>query len=128
MVLGIGIDNIEVARVEQRLRKEDGLKEQLFTPREIAYCESKVHSVRHYAARFASKEAFLKAIGRGLVDGSLFREIEIVSNQDGGPQLMLHGRARKMAETLGINNVQVALSSTKELAGAVVTLETEKGF
>ncbi len=124
MLLGIGIDGIEVARVGHRLSKENGLKQQLFTPGEIAHCDSKIHSAQNYAARFAAKEAFLKAVGCGLHDGLLFREIEVVNDYQSQPHLVLHGAAKQLAEANGVTNIHVSLSHTKMLAGAIVTLET----
>ncbi|MCK4655879.1 MAG: holo-ACP synthase [candidate division Zixibacteria bacterium] len=123
MIFGIGIDDIEVERVGRQVRSEDGFTESVFTPGEIEYCESRRNSAQGYAARFAAKEAFLKAIGTGWRDGMAFSEIEIVNDDFGKPQLVLHGKAREHAEANGITNIQVSLSHLKHTASAVVTLE-----
>ncbi|MDD4052515.1 MAG: holo-ACP synthase [candidate division Zixibacteria bacterium] len=124
MIFGIGIDQVEVARVEKRLAQESGLKESLFTPGEIAYCQTKRYGAQNFAARFAAKEAFLKALGTGWREGIAFREIEIINDQLGKPSCRLHGQASKMAEQNHIIAVQVSLTHIHELAAAIVTLET----
>ncbi len=123
MILGIGIDHIEVERVNARINDHQGLREQLFTSREIEYCESKKFSGQHYAARFAAKEAFFKAIGTGWRNGMAFDEVEITNDDLGRPDLVVHGRAEKAIEENMITNIQVSLSHTKDFASAIVTLE-----
>ena len=123
MIFGIGIDEIEVERVEKLIHKEDGLREKLFTSNEIRYCESKKHGARNFAARFAAKEAFLKAAGTGWRDGLAFGEIEITNDGLGKPCLVLHGKASEFAEKNGIRNTHVSLSHLKDLASAIVVLE-----
>ena len=123
MILGIGIDHIEVERVSAKMTETEGLREQLFTSREIDYCESKRFAAQHYAARFAAKEAFFKAIGTGWRNGMAFDEVEITNDEMGRPDLVVHGRAEKAIEENKISNIQVSLSHTKHLAGAIVTLE-----
>ncbi len=123
MIFGIGIDGVEVGRMKRRLAEEDGLRETLFTEGEIAYCEGRRFSAQNYAARFAAKEAFLKALGTGWRHGIAFREIEIVNDMQGKPSCVLHGQARKLADEFGIAAIQVSLSHIQELATAVVTVE-----
>jgi holo-[acyl-carrier protein] synthase len=123
LIFGIGIDGIEVARIEKRIRSENGLVEQLFTIGEIEYCESKRYSAQNYAARFAAKEAFMKAMGTGGQDVPVFREIEIVNDKRGRPALVLHGRAEELVKLNKITNIQVSLSHVKDFAGAIVVLE-----
>ncbi|MBP7870250.1 MAG: holo-ACP synthase, partial [Candidatus Saccharicenans sp.] len=77
MIFGVGVDIIEVDRIEDKLSRTPGLKDKLYTPVEIGYCESKKFPAQHYAARFAAKEAFLKALGTGWSRGVKFSEIEI---------------------------------------------------
>jgi holo-[acyl-carrier protein] synthase len=124
VIFGIGTDIIEVERIEQQIHKETGLKQKLFTPREIAYCESKKHAAQHFAARFAAKEAFMKALGTGWRDGLAFGEIEIVNDPLGQPQIILHGKAAEMIADRGITRTMVSLSHIKQTAIAVVFLET----
>jgi holo-[acyl-carrier protein] synthase len=124
MIFGIGIDQVEVARVEKRLAQESGLKESLFTPAEIAYCQSKRHGAQNFAARFAAKEAFLKALGTGWRGGVTFCDIEIINDRQGRPACVLHGQARKLADDNHIAAIQVSLTHIHDLAAAIVTLET----
>ena len=123
MIYGIGTDIIEVQRIEEKLRRTKGLKTRLFTGREIAYCESKHRPAMNYAARFAAKEAFLKAMGTGWSNGYAFSEIEIVNNAQGKPELFVHGSVGEFCRTHGIAGMQVSMSHIKDLAKAVVVLE-----
>jgi len=123
LIFGIGIDEIEVARIEKQIQKEAGFKERVFTSAEIEYCESKKYRGQHYAARFAAKEAFMKAVGTGWRDGLAFNEIEIVKDELGRPALVLYGKAKEITDKHKITNIHVSLSHIKELANAIVTLE-----
>jgi holo-[acyl-carrier protein] synthase len=123
LIFGIGTDIIEVPRVARQLAQTEGLKTQLYTEREIAYCESKGISSQHYAARFAAKEAFLKAMGTGWRDGYRFCEIEIVNDELGKPEIVLHGEVKKFCAGNQISGIHVSLSHTKEFATAVVIVE-----
>jgi len=123
MIVGIGTDIIEVPRIEKLLTKQKRFQGRIFTETEIAYCETKKNKVQNYAARFAAKEAFLKAIGTGWRQGVSFKEIEIVNNERGKPEIFLSGKAREFADDLGITNIQVSLSHLKDFAIAVVAAE-----
>jgi holo-[acyl-carrier protein] synthase len=123
MIVGIGTDIIEVTRIERLLTKQKRFQKRIFTEREIAYCETKKNKAQNYAARFAAKEAFLKAIGTGWRGGVAFREIEIVNNARGKPEMFLTGAAKEFADKLGITNIQVSLSHLKDFSIAVVTAE-----
>lgn len=123
MIFGIGIDAIEIDRVDGKVHYDKGLRSRLFTSGEIEYCESKTNSALNYAARFAAKEAFLKALGTGLREGLAFVDIEVINDELGKPHLVLHGAAREHAEARGITNIQVSLSHLKHTACAIVTLE-----
>ena len=123
MIFGIGTDIIEVTRIERKLTQTKGLKEKIFTPNEIAYCESKARSVQHFAARFSAKEAFLKAMGTGWRGGLSFDEIEIVNNEAGKPGIVVRGKVKAFCAARGITGMHVSLSHLKDLAQAVVILE-----
>jgi holo-[acyl-carrier protein] synthase len=127
VILGVGIDDIEVERMSRGLRKESGLKERLFTPDEIRYCEGQRHAAMHFAARFAAKEAFAKALGTGISGGMTFREIEVVRDTDGRPGIRLHDRACRGAEERGVGRIHVSLTHTRGRAAAIVILETGEG-
>lgn len=127
MIFGAGTDIIEVQRVEDKLLRTGGLKARLFTEREIAYCESKHRPALHYAARFAAKEAFLKAMGTGWTGGHKFSEIEVVNNALGKPELVVHGKVKEFCEAHGIGAMEVSLSHIQDVASAVVVLERRPG-
>jgi holo-[acyl-carrier protein] synthase len=116
MVVGCGIDLVEIARVrDERERDRAGFEESLFTANEIAACASRRDPARHYAACFAAKEAFLKAAGSGAPDAGAWRAIELVRGARGEPGLRVHGAAADRA--------RVALSVGAEWAVAAVVLE-----
>ena len=124
VIVGVGIDLVEIARMETGLGKEHGLNEQLFTERERAFCESKAMPAQHYAARFAAKEAFLKALGTGWRDGIGFREIEVTADALGKPELQLRGAAKAQAGARSARAIHLSLSHDAAHAIAVVILES----
>jgi len=123
LIFGVGTDIIEVRRVGDKLARTKGLKEKVFTPREIEYCETKKMSAQHFAARFSAKEAFLKAMGTGWSGGHRFDEIEVVNDPLGKPELFVHGKVKIFCEARGITGMTVSLSHIKDMATAVVVLE-----
>ena len=125
MIFGIGTDIIEIRRVGDKLARTKRLKEKVFTPREIEYCEARKMSAQHFAARFSAKEAFLKAMGTGWSGGRKFDEIEVVNDALGKPELFVHGKVKEFCEAHGITGMEVSLSHIKDLAQAVVVLETK---
>lgn len=125
MIVGIGTDIIEVKRIERLLSKQKRFKERIFTRDEIEYCEHKKNNVQNYAARFAVKEALLKAIGTGWREGVAFKEIEVKNNEKGKPELVLSGTVKKITEEMGVTNIQVSISHLKDLAIGMVILESQ---
>jgi len=123
MIAGLGIDVIEVDRIAEKLSKETGLRELIFSANEIAYCESKASKFEHYAARFAAKEAFFKALGTGWLSGTSFNEIEIINNSEGKPELAFAGSTSKIISAMEFTNISVSLSHVKSIASAVVIIE-----
>jgi holo-[acyl-carrier protein] synthase len=123
LIFGIGTDIIEVERIEKQLEKNSGLKEKLFTSGEIAYCETKKNKGQHYAARFAAKEAFLKAIGTGWRDGLQFNEVEVTNDQLGKPLIVLYGKTKDFVAEINITNIQVSLSHIRDMVNAIVIVE-----
>jgi holo-[acyl-carrier protein] synthase len=124
MIIGTGIDIIEVERIAQRVGKDNGFKEFVFSKEEIIYCETKASPFEHYAARFAAKEAFLKAIGRGWDSGLQWNEIEIVKEKGGKPSLHLRGLTEKTLAPMGIRLIHLSISHLKSMATAIVILES----
>ncbi|HHN48621.1 MAG TPA: holo-[acyl-carrier-protein] synthase [Bacteroidales bacterium] len=123
MILGIGTDIMEVARIRKAFAKTPGLREDIFTTHEIEYCESKANKFQHYAARFAAKEALLKAIGSGLQFGIRFNQIEISNNDLGEPFFNLKDQAKVFAKKKGIKKILVSLAHVKDYATAMVIVE-----
>jgi len=125
MIVGVGIDVLEVSRLERELRRDGpGFVEQVFCSGETAYCEAKRRPARHYAARFAAKEAVFKALALQFGDASVWREVEIQSRPDGSGQVVLHGRLRQLAEHRGVRRVWLSMTHTRGLAAAGVILES----
>jgi holo-[acyl-carrier protein] synthase len=114
---GIGIDLIEVERIEGALERRPRLADRLFTPAELDYAAGRARPAMHLAARFAAKEAALKALGLG---GMRMGQVEVVGGGDGPPSLRLTGDAAAVAEREGVE-LAVSISHTRELAAAAVT-------
>jgi holo-[acyl-carrier protein] synthase len=124
MIVGTGIDIAEVPRIEASIaRFGDRFLHRIFTEAEIRYCESKANRVERYAARFAAKEAAMKAIGTGWNHGVTWRDVEVSRQPGGRPTIAFHGKAAEFAAKLGAVHVALSLSHTKEYAIAQVILE-----
>ena len=128
MIAGLGTDLIEVDRIATKINKEAGFRELVFSEMEIIYCESKANKFEHYAARFAAKEAFFKALGTGWLEGTYFNEVEIVHFDKGKPEIMLSGQTEKTLSSWGITKILVSLSHVKDIASAVVIIEAENSI
>jgi holo-[acyl-carrier protein] synthase len=124
MIEGVGTDLVEVARLERAARRHgDRFLHRVFTPSEMAYCRSQHHAFQSFAARFAAKEAFLKALGTGLRDGISWQDMDVVRDGAGRPELVLTGRALELTTARGVTRVFVSLSHTSDHGMAVVVLE-----
>ncbi len=118
---GIGTDIIEVSRIKRVLSRHEGdFLRKVFTESETGYCSSMKHPHRHYAARFAAKEAFLKAIGTGWSDGASWTEIEITRKRNGKPGLQISGRTLELAKEAGFSVFLLSMSHTDRYATATV--------
>jgi holo-[acyl-carrier protein] synthase len=122
-VYGVGIDMIEVERVQNSIAREQGFRELVFSAGEIAYCESKANKYQHYAARFAAKEAFFKALGTGWLKDTAFNEIEIGNDESGKPTLQPIGESAVVINRNGPLKISVSLTHLKIMASAVVIIE-----
>jgi holo-[acyl-carrier protein] synthase len=126
LIVGIGIDLVETQRVRQALaRHGERARQRLFSARELRDCEERVDPGECLAAKFAAKEAALKALGTGKLPGMHWSDVEVVRAESGRPQLELSGEARARAERLRATRVWVSMSHEAGLAGAVVVLEDE---
>jgi holo-[acyl-carrier protein] synthase len=124
MIVGTGIDIVEVPRVAATLKRfGERFVKRVFTDAEIRYCDSKLNRAERYAARFAAKEAGLKAIGTGLSGGISWRDVEVARQPGGRPALNLHGKAAAYAARLGARRTSLSLSHTAQHAIAQVILE-----
>ena len=117
---GVGIDLVDVARFRRPARN---LIARLFTAAERRYCDLQAHPEIHYAARFAAKEAVLKALGSGWSGGIAWTDVEIVREEHGGATVKLSGVAAKRAKQLKIRNWHVSMTHTSTTAGAVAIAE-----
>jgi holo-[acyl-carrier protein] synthase len=124
MIYGIGIDLVENDRLAKIVAKWGSkFLERVFSESEINYCEKHAQSSVNYGARFAAKESFLKALGIGLGMGVKLREIEVVHDEKGKPDLVLWGEARMQIEKRDIIKVHLSLTHTRTYATAIVLLE-----
>ena len=124
MVIGVGTDLIEIARISQSIdRFGSRFLARVFTPLEIAYCQRKKNAAESFAARFAAKEAGAKALGTGISHGVGWLDLEVVRQPSGKPTLSLSGRAALRARQLGIAKSSLSLSHSKDIALAVVVME-----
>jgi holo-[acyl-carrier protein] synthase len=121
-MIGIGIDLVDIARFRQVIARRPGIVARVFCDAEQATVAARIDPAPGLAARFAAKEAAMKALGVGIgaVD---FRELEVVSASSGAPSMVLSGRAAERAEALGVTSVLVSLSHTDDCAGAIVFAE-----
>jgi len=123
MIFGVGIDIIEVLRVEKLTRKEDKYLKKIFTQTEIDYCRKFRNGAQNFAGRFAAKEAFSKAMGTGLSDGVKFNEIETINNELGKPEIVLYGKTKEILKDRNLKCVHVSIAHLKDYATAVVIIE-----
>src|SRR5207253_10003421 len=124
MIVSIGIDIIEVARIREVLVRTPRFGERVFTPAERAYCDRRgAAAAQHYAARFAAKEAALKALQTGWRGGISWQDVEVASRENGAPYLLLWGEVRKIFDQFGATSAHLSISHTSEHAIAQVILE-----
>ena len=124
MIVGTGVDLAEVPRIRASIeRYGEKFIRRIYTPAEIAYVERKANKFERYAARFAAKEAGMKAIGTGWRRGVTWQDFEVANLPSGKPTLLLHGVAARFAEKLGVKNISLSITHTAELGMAHVILE-----
>jgi holo-[acyl-carrier protein] synthase len=124
-VLGVGVDIIETERIEHSLdRFGERFLHRVFTDGEIAYCQSMKYPARHFAARFAAKEAVSKAFGTGIGKSMGWRDIDVRKKPSGEPFVILDGGAKSLAADRNVRGVWISLSHTSHHAVAMIALET----
>ena len=123
---GIGVDMVEIARMEKVLARRPSFATRVFTEEERAYCDRMTRPAQHYAARFAAREAVLKALGTGFSQGIGFADVNVVRNEAGQPQAQLVGRAAEVAAERGVREVALSLSYTHEVAVANAVAVTDE--
>ena len=124
MILGTGVDLAEVPRIRASIeRYGEKFIRRIYTPAEIAYVERKANKYQRYAARFAAKEAGMKAIGTGWRRGVTWQDFEVANLPSGKPTLLLHGVAADFAGKLGVKNISLSITHTAELGMAHVIFE-----
>lgn len=117
MITGLGVDIVEIDRMARALERHPTMRERLFSAEERAYCDKRNRPEIHYALRFAAKEAVLKALGTGFA-GMKFTDVEVVRDQGGRPEPRLSGRAKELADEIGVLEMHLSLSYTHTTAVA----------
>lgn len=118
--VGVGVDMVEVARMERIIGRTPSFTTKVFSPDEIAYCTAKPNPAMHFAARFAAKEAVVKALGTGFSCGIGMHDIEVVLDKAGRPTVVLTGRAAELAREADITDIEISLTHTDSEAMAFV--------
>lgn len=125
MIVGMGLDIAEIDRIEAAITRHGApFLERLFTPAEVAYCEKYKGRYERYAARFAAKEAAMKALGTGWSHGVRWRDIEVTREPSGKPTLRLEGVAADIAQRMGVKNISLSITHSGNLALAEVIFES----
>jgi holo-[acyl-carrier protein] synthase len=124
VIVGSGVDLCEVTRIKDAIERHGRrFLERIYTDREIAYAERKANRYERYAARFAAKEAGMKALGTGWHGGVKWRDFEVINLPTGRPTLQFHGKAAEYARKLEVGNISLSITHTSVQAIAMVILE-----
>ena len=127
MIIGTGVDICDVARIAESIsRFGDRFLQRVFTESEIRYCRTKRNSTERFAARFAAKEAAMKALGTGASSGVTWRSIEVAHAPGGRPVLRLSGSTSEIAQKLGVTRISLSVTHTESTAMAIVIFEDGK--
>ena len=124
MIVGTGVDIVEVARIKKSLEKHfPRFEQKIFTPNEISYCRSRPEPGIHFAARFAAKEAVMKCLGTGMDQGIAFKDIEVTREKTGKPAITLYGKGTEISSRLKIKKIHISISHDKNHAIAQAIAE-----
>lgn len=124
MAASIGVDMLEIERMERAMRRRPSILDRVFTDEERAYCDARPRPAEHYAARFAAREAVLKALGIGFGKGVGLKDVTVRNDEQGRPIAVLTGRAAQVAAEQGVQEVALSLSHTHDVAVANAVLVT----
>jgi len=122
MIIGIGVDLVKISRIERAAKEHTAFLERVFTQKERDYCSRQKYPAQHFAARFAAKEAVLKAFGTGMSAGMKWTDIEVLHGGGGGPIVNLFGTARDLADLKGVRQVLLSYSHDEGYAVAQAVL------
>ncbi len=122
MIIGIGIDLVKIDRIDKAGKNHAAFLERVFTEKERVYCARQKYPAQHFAARFASKEAILKAFGTGMSAGMKWTDIEVLHGEGGGPIVNMSGRVRDLADLKGVKQVLLSYSHDEGYAVAQAVL------
>jgi holo-[acyl-carrier protein] synthase len=124
MIIGIGVDIVDIKSFTRSFNKSKRFRQRVFTEKEIKYCESKNNKYQHYAARFAAKEAVMKAIGTGWDKSIQWKQIEILNLENGRPVLLFYGKIKeRMTENNSICYISLSHSETQSIAYVVLEVK-----
>ena len=123
-IIGIGIDLVDVTRIEEAVKKRKHFLERIYTQEEIKVNPRGEFRFQELAGRFAAKEAFFKAIKSGWRRGVTFSDVIVLNEPSGAPYIKLNGRAKEIAQSLGVNKIFVSISHTEDLATGIVIITT----
>ncbi|MBM2837889.1 MAG: holo-acyl-carrier-protein synthase [Deltaproteobacteria bacterium] len=124
MIIGIGTDIVSIQRIEKAVERfGERFINKVFTDEEANFCKSKKERAPYLAARFAAKEAVLKALGTGISNGIGFKDVEVARVQGKRPEIILHGIGKKVAESLGIKDIHISISHEADIALAFAVIE-----
>jgi holo-[acyl-carrier protein] synthase len=124
MIIGTGIDIVEIEGIKASFEQSKRFITRVFTPDEIVYCEKNPYKYQHYAGRFAAKEAVMKALGTGWNNGISWKQIEIVNNDAGKPDIVFHKQAKLLVAQKNVKSVHLSISHANQYATALVILES----
>lgn len=122
MIIGLGTDIVEIASIQKAMEQSNRFAKRVFTENEIRYCESKPLKYQHYAARFAAKEAVMKALKTGWDKGVQWEQVEIFNQPSGTPIFLPNGKTKELLDKIGATNIEVSLSHSEQYAIAVVCI------
>jgi holo-[acyl-carrier protein] synthase len=125
VVVGIGVDIVEVRRITQALQGGDAMAKRVFTEAELDYCWERKNRYQHFAGRFAAKEAALKALGTGWQEGIRWKDVEVVPGERGKPEINFYGKAKEFLEASEAKRAIVTITHARDYAVAAVVLDSD---